>query len=364
MRHGGRPDPGEEWDARATPYDGRRGTGYGGRALPDYEAYETLSYEPTAYEPTAYEQRVYETRAYESRGYEPAPYDATGYEATGYEALSYDGETYPGVSYEGTGYETGAYTGGYDAGAGPGGYPAMDETPAYGVAAAGAAGGYPGGPGPRIADPGMDAAEAETYGPSWEFEEGLARLLQTSAPESVPPRIPRQRFAHRRQSKRLARAWRRVRRLVKAAGPISWLKLISLTLAALTAVVVAVVGALSGVISYDPLRRLAVPGVVGELAGFWPLLVYGPWLVASMSILRAAVHRRRAAHSWLVVVIFSAIAVYLCVAHAGRTPVRLAVAGLPPITALVCFHQLVRQITLTNPPRKGPRRPRHTARRD
>jgi hypothetical protein len=100
--------------------------------------------------------------------------------------------------------------------------------------------------------------------------------------------------------------------------------------------------------------------VTGELAGWWPLLVYGPWVVASLSILRAALHRRRAAHSWAVVVVFSLVAVYLCVAHAGHSPVRLAVAGLPPITALVCFHQLVRQITLTSPPRTGSRRPRHT----
>ena len=217
----------------------------------------------------------------------------------------------------------------------------------------------------RIAEPGlgmgMDAGEEEGYATSWEFEEGLARLLQTT-PEPAPPiTIPRQRYAHRRRPRRFTLALRRIKRL--ADGPVPWLKLISLLMAALTAVIVAVVGALSGVISYDPLRRLAVPGQSGALAEWWPLLVYGPWLVASLSILRAAVHRRRAAHSWLVVVVFSAIAVYMCVAHVGHSPVRLAVAGLPPITALVCFHQLVRQITLTNPPRAGGRRPRHTIRR-
>jgi hypothetical protein len=58
------------------------------------------------------------------------------------------------------------------------------------------------------------------------------------------------------------------------------------------------------------------------------------------------------------VVLFSVLAVCLCVAGVGRSPVRLAVAGLPPIAALVCFHQLVRQITLSAPPRKGPQRPR------
>lgn len=320
MRHGGRPDPGEEWDARAVPYEERRGPVHErGRVLPGYEAYEYGAYEP-----------------YETLSYEPSGYDAPAHE--------------PHIPYAqgGQAYQP------------DGGYGMADDTLTHGVMAVESAGSG----GARYAEPGMDAAEEEAYGSSWEFEEGLARLLQTSAPERVEPRIPRQRFAHRRQPKRLTRAMRRLKQLVKAAGPISWLKVISLTLAAITAVVVAVVGALSGVISYDPLRELAVPGAMGALAGFWPLLVYGPWLVAAMSILRAAVHRRRAAHSWFVVVVFSAIAVYLCVAHAGRTPIRLAVAGLPPITALVCFHQLVRQITLTNPPRNGPRRPRHTARRD
>jgi Protein of unknown function (DUF2637) len=213
----------------------------------------------------------------------------------------------------------------------------------------------------RLAEPGLEPVDEDGYATSWEFEEGLARLLQSTAQEPAPVTIPRQRYAHRRQPRRLGYAVGKLKGLV--GGPVPWLKVISLLMAALTAVIVAVVGALSGVISYDPLRRLAVPGQQGTLAEWWPLLVYGPWLVASLSILRAAVHRRRAAHSWLVVVVFSAIAVYMCVAHVGHGAVRLAVAGLPPITALVSFHQLVRQITLTNPPRNGPRRPRHTVRR-
>lgn len=49
------------------------------------------------------------------------------------------------------------------------------------------------------------------------------------------------------------------------------------------------------------------PGVLA----WWPLLVYGPWLVASLSVLRAALHRRRAVHSWAVVLLFSHIAMVL-----------------------------------------------------
>ncbi len=212
-----------------------------------------------------------------------------------------------------------------------------------------------------FAEPPPDVPGEDSYATSWEFEEGLARLLRTSAPDPAPPKIPRQRYAHRKRRRRLAglAAW--AGRL--AGRPVPWLRLVSWAIAALTALIVAVVSGLSGVISYDPLRRLAAHGRAGVLADLWPLLVYGPWLVAALSILRAALYRRRAAHSWFVVVLFSAVAVYMCVAHVGHGPVRLAVAGLPPVTALVCFHQLVRQVTLTSPPRAVGRRPRHTARR-
>ncbi|MGW2332094.1 DUF2637 domain-containing protein [Streptomyces sp. NPDC001700] len=136
-----------------------------------------------------------------------------------------------------------------------------------------------------------------------------------------------------------------------------WLQMISLIFAAMTTVIVAMLSVLGGMISYRPLRYLASPSTSESMAAWWPLLVYGPWLVASLSVLRAALHRRGAAHSWVVVVLFSTIAVFLCVAHAPRNAPSMAVAGLPPVAALVSFHQLVRQITLTSPPRHAlPRR--------
>jgi hypothetical protein len=126
----------------------------------------------------------------------------------------------------------------------------------------------------------------------------------------------------------------------------------------MTAMIVTTLSILGGVISYDPMRHLASLGVSPGLADWWPLLVFGPWLVASLSILRAAVHQRHVPHSWAVVVAFSAIAVYLCVAHSPKTVTGMVVTGLPPITALVSFHQLIRQITLTNPPKHAlPRQP-------
>ncbi|MGW7002009.1 DUF2637 domain-containing protein [Streptomyces sp. NPDC054933] len=215
---------------------------------------------------------------------------------------------------------------------------------------------------------GQDPTGAEVFDGSWDFDADLAQLLQSAAPESTdeepdddypdpaPPIIPRQRGARRRPNRLL-----RLLHLLRALRPkpFPWLRALSLVIAAATAALVAMLSVLGGVISYDPLRRLASPDAPQGVVALWPLLVYGPWMVGSLSILRAAVHRRRAGHSWAVVVMFSAIAVYLCVAHAPRTVLGMAIAGLPPVTALVSFHQLVRQITLTNPPRHAMPRQRH-----
>ncbi|WP_344500305.1 DUF2637 domain-containing protein [Streptomyces enissocaesilis] len=135
------------------------------------------------------------------------------------------------------------------------------------------------------------------------------------------------------------------------------LRTMSFLLAALGAVVVSMVCVFGGMVAYDPLRHLAQYRTSGVTAGWWPLLVYGPWTAASLSILRAALHRRRAAHSWAVVLLFSSVSMLLCVAQAPRTPVDATTAALPSLAALACFQQLVRQITLTRPPRQT--HPRH-----
>ncbi|WP_251076551.1 DUF2637 domain-containing protein [Streptomyces benahoarensis] len=130
-----------------------------------------------------------------------------------------------------------------------------------------------------------------------------------------------------------------------------WARWISATVAALTAVMISVLGAM---VCYAPLRALASQGASGGLADLWPLLIYGPWMVASLAILRASANGRRVAHSWCVVILFSALAVVLCVAHAPLTLSAISVAGLPPITALLSFHQLVRQIEPPAPPLPAP----------
>ncbi len=122
--------------------------------------------------------------------------------------------------------------------------------------------------------------------------------------------------------------------------------------AATTALVVAVVSVLGALVSYGPLRGLAADGSsAGAFARVWPLLIYGPWLAAAMSILRAAVCRHRATHAWTVLTLSTTASVLLCVAHAPATVAGMSVAGLPPVTALACFHQLIRQIRPQPPAR-------------
>ncbi|MBH5337991.1 DUF2637 domain-containing protein [Streptomyces pactum] len=262
-------------------------------------------------------------------------------------------------------------------------------------------GSYPSGPGPGP-DERLDFTtgydlhslplpDPETLEGRWDLEGDLARLLQSSAEEPSGPADPLRRpdplrgdplladplrddphvddlpytgetlRPEARVAQHAAVRGRGRRRRVRFRMPtMPWLQLASLVFAAVTALIVAMLSVLSGMVSYGPLRFLAAPTTSGSLADWWPLLVYGPWLVASLSVLRAALHHRGAAHSWMVVVLFSAIAVLLCVAHAPKTLAGIAVAGLPPVAALISFHQLVRQITLNDPPRHALPRQRGT----
>ncbi|MFI5687340.1 hypothetical protein [Streptomyces sp. NPDC051636] len=139
----------------------------------------------------------------------------------------------------------------------------------------------------------------------------------------------------------------------------SGLRVASYVIAAVAAVIVSMVSVLSGVVTYEPLLIITARGR-GSADAWWPVLVYGPWMAASLSILRAALHQRRAVHSWFVVLLFSSVAVLLCVIQAPRTIADTAAAALPGVAALACFQQLVRQITLTRPPRRTA--PRHRLR--
>ncbi|MEU5362462.1 hypothetical protein ABZ354_02980 [Streptomyces sp. NPDC005925] len=136
----------------------------------------------------------------------------------------------------------------------------------------------------------------------------------------------------------------------------------SYVMAVLAAVTVSMVGVFSCMVTYEPLLLVTTAHHAGGASGWWPLLVYGPWTAGSLSVLRAALLQRRAVHSWFVVLLFSSVAVLLCVLQAPRTVAGTAVASLPGIAAVTCFQQLVRQITLTRPPRRSA--PRHRQRPD
>lgn len=184
--------------------------------------------------------------------------------------------------------------------------------------------------------------DVHDFGRALNLDEELAQFMRASAPEAVPvqPDPPFPRIGSHQHRKRRAPRFHR-------PANWSWVRVLSFGLAALTAVIVAMVSAFGAVVSYNPLRVIAASAVPGDLAQCWPLLIFGPWLVASLSVLRATLHHRPAQQSWALVVLFSTLAAVLCVSHAAKTLSGISVACLPPITALTCFHQLVKQMTLT-----------------
>ncbi|KEF09366.1 MULTISPECIES: DUF2637 domain-containing protein [Streptomyces] len=146
-------------------------------------------------------------------------------------------------------------------------------------------------------------------------------------------------------------------RAMPGAGRVAWTwrRLLSASSVLLTAVIGIAVSALGAVASYPPLRAIADGVAPSDVAALWPLLIYGPWVVATLSILRARVHRRRTLHSWAVVIFFAAVAMMLCIARVHPSPSGIAVAGLPPLTVLLCFHQFVRQLDLAGAPQPAAR---------
>ncbi|MDL5205974.1 DUF2637 domain-containing protein [Streptomyces sp. ALI-76-A] len=180
---------------------------------------------------------------------------------------------------------------------------------------------------------------SETPSDNVGFTDPVENLAQITA--QLPP-IRRSSAGHRKMPVRTVR--------------LGWLRTGSFVIVALVAAIVAMVSVFGGIVAYRPLQNIT-SGTGAGMAHSWPLLVYGPWMVASLSILRTALHQRRAVHSWFIVLLFSSVAMMLCVAQADRTFTGIAGAALPALASLACFQQLVRQITLTLPPRQGT--PRH-----
>ncbi|MFD9523322.1 hypothetical protein [Streptomyces sp. NPDC059979] len=208
--------------------------------------------------------------------------------------------------------------------------------------------------------------------PSWDPVEELAILLQESAAPGQPEPFTQEGFdgtgatastiglvagLKHTPTGRPPTASNGHRRNSSKSPVVTLLQTGSVFTAVLVGAIAAVVSILSGLAICDALRHSAGPHTARAVVSWWPLLIYGPWMVASLSILRSALHQRRALHSWSIVLLFSTLATLLCVAQAPKTIAAGAASALPAVAALACFQQLVRQITLTRPPRQAA--PRH-----
>jgi hypothetical protein len=121
----------------------------------------------------------------------------------------------------------------------------------------------------------------------------------------------------------------------------------------MTAVTVLLVCTLSWIFSYCLLRDLARQSVRYGPVQAWPFVVFGPWLVGSLSVLRSALDNSRVSYGWSVVVLFSGLTTTLCALHAQATVLTVVIAGLPPISSLVALHQIVRQVASARHPRRS-----------
>ncbi|MYS19919.1 hypothetical protein GA0115240_11499 [Streptomyces sp. DvalAA-14] len=181
------------------------------------------------------------------------------------------------------------------------------------------------------------AEQADDTLSQWDVDVEFEQLFRQPAREEPPA------ATQRSTAPRVDRRRRRQRTV-----PLRWPLLLGVAIAGTTAIVSSTVSVLGALVSYNPLRELASP-TAHDLASAWPLLIYGPWFVGCLSILHAAAHRRQVRAAWITVIVFSLIAMALCIDHAPRTLTAIATAGLPPVSALVSFHLLFRQITLLHP---------------
>ena len=101
----------------------------------------------------------------------------------------------------------------------------------------------------------------------------------------------------------------------------------------------------SFVLSYDALHELAVTNHVPRpLAWIWPLIVDGFIITASLAVLHAVLLARASRYPWLLLLMFSATSVVFNVLHAPPTLVARLVAAIPPLTLVLSFELLMRQL--------------------
>ncbi|WP_331766914.1 DUF2637 domain-containing protein [Embleya sp. NBC_00896] len=121
------------------------------------------------------------------------------------------------------------------------------------------------------------------------------------------------------------------------------------TLGALTALFGAMASVFGGILACDPLRYVAYDGVPDGLEYAWPALVYASWSAAASVILYAARRRRQAPNSWIIMASCATIGTASCTQPTPHTPSTLAIAAIPPLAALLCFHLFTRQLARPEP---------------
>ncbi|MFJ3302306.1 DUF2637 domain-containing protein [Streptomyces sp. NPDC086549] len=187
-----------------------------------------------------------------------------------------------------------------------------------------------------------NAARPDITPNGWDLDEELAQMLSTaSGREPAQAPLGRQ---HRRNSRRRLRA---DSHYLDGGQRVTY---VTILIAAIVVCAACMLG-WSIAYSYGQLHGIAASVLPAKLARWWPLMVYGPWFVAGLSILRATVQRRSTRRSWSVLLAASAMAVALSVSQSSRSLLAVVMVGLPPITALVCFWELVGQVSSRCRPR-------------
>ena len=103
-------------------------------------------------------------------------------------------------------------------------------------------------------------------------------------------------------------------------------------------------------LSYNALHQLAEANQVPKpLAWIWPLIIDGFIITASLAILHAVQHQRTARYPWALLVAFSALSVAFNVLHAPPTAIARLVAAVPPLTLVLSFELLMRQLRDQSP---------------
>jgi hypothetical protein len=195
---------------------------------------------------------------------------------------------------------------------------------------------------PGLYDHAWGVPEPDVVQNDWDPVEELAQILSAPTVAAAPTLVdvPTQRRGSRRRV-------RQDSHLLDGGRSVTH---ITLLIAAVSFCAVAML-AWSVCYSYAQLRGIASSVLPGGLARYWPLTVYGPWFVAALSVLRATAQRRSARRSWCVVLAASVVAVALCISHSSHALLSLVIFGIPPVTALVCFWELVGQISTRGRPR-------------